>query len=1186
MPLSATEHIVCLGASAGGLEALEAFFRAIPENNRSAFIVVVHLSPDFKSLMPELLARQTSIPVQSIVDGATLEPNNIYVLPPGKNLRLEGATMRMERQVRGHGHLNLPIDLFFTNLAEQAGEKAVAVILSGTGSDGSRGLRDIKEVGGVILVQDPNTAKFDGMPQSAIKTGLPDHVGDPVDLAERIGRITDPTAPVLIEDPHDPSLNDVLTRLQAQLRSDHNFYRRPMIARRVQRRMAICGIASIRGYCDLLDRDIEELEQLRQDLLIGVTGFFRDPHAFALLAEKAIPAILRSGEAHEPVRIWVAACSTGQEVYSLAIQMLEVMESIGMHRPLKIFATDVNERAIARASRGTYSLAEVADLPPAMAARYLEQSGADYLVSAQVRACVIFATHNLITDPPFTQMDLVSCRNMLIYLTPESQERAMASLHFALRPKRGILFLGSAELAGSIEHLVEPLDERSRIYRRVGGTRLPMVTHTSPDPMRRAPRRLAQDPPDLIRNATVGTMNALGRSSALVMERGTIIELLADPNGYFRLVPGRPSTQIGSLLPADLTTAITACIARLIADHAPAVGSLRGTGDDEVQIQVVPVSSERGERIFLVELSPTLPGRSGSVPYDRTAVQRIQQLEDEVRSTRENLQAMIEELQSTNEEMQSTNEEMLAANEELQSTNEELHSVNEELFTVNAEYQRKNQELITTTADLDNLLATTQIGSLFLDPELVVRRFTPGLGRVIKLVPHDIGRRITDFAHHLADDFVADIVTVAETGEALEREIRDTRGAWLSMRVTPFRSMLDVPSGVLVTFVEVTRLKNAEETARVVSLSLRDANAQLEQQADQLEEMFSIIAHDLRRPVLAIDGMGQLALTALEQDDTAAALTHLHAQQRSMRRMRRMLSGLSGVARHRRLEVEVTLVDLRPWFDAIVQQFMPTCAHRGIRFMYACDGRRIHVCRTAAEAALLNLIENAIFYGSSGENPRIDVTCRVVENSLHLVVSDNGQGIPVEQHGRVFELFRRLSDDVEGSGVGLVSARRLVQRAGGDLTLQSTSGEGARFEATLPIKRGHHVPNSILLVDDDALDAKSVRNALPDLRVTTARSLREAEELLLENEFALVLLDLSLPDGHGLEFLEVVRRSAPECVVIVLSGLPDGVDRNLLGQDVQAIIPKSAIATGVLATTVVAALADRTPKAPTETDES
>jgi len=636
------------------------------------------------------------------------------------------------------------------------------------------------------------------------------------------------------------------------------------------------------------------------------------------------------------------------------------------------------------------------------------------------------------------------------------------------------------------------------------------------------------------------SLESRGATGAVVTSDGRLVELVADPNHFFRLGKGAPTTQLTQLLPVDLVAAFTSAVLRHRESGEGVSFTVRGVGDREVILRLVPLAIDgSGSDHLLLELQAgAITEADTQAAIDEVASRRIRELQQEVRSTRETLQSAIEELQSTNEEQQSTNQELVAANEELQSTNEELHSVNEELYTVNQEYQRKNDDLITTTADLENLLRSTEIATLFLDAKLRVRRFSAGVERVVRLAEHDVGLSIREFEHRMFVDFVGDAAAVLERGVAVQREIRDVNGAWLLMRLAPYQSVDGEPDGVLVTFVEVTRIKHAEETARVMSQTLRDANRSLTSQAEQLEDMFSIVAHDLRRPVLGLDG--QLTL-ARETAGEGPVRAHLDAAVKTLGSLQQMLDDLSALARSGREPPAYDEVVLEEWFDALMSRFAPVADDRGVRLSGSRDTGRVVFARAAGEVALVNLVENAFQHGTGAEEPRIDVSCRTGQGRLTLIVSDNGRGIARADQGKIFQLFRRLHpEESEGTGVGLVSVRRMIQRAEGLVEVESRPGEGARFTVVLPTIVTSGARTRMLLVEDDDVDSSFVSRSLPELEVDVVRTLESARRFLGTMRYDLVMLDLTLPDGYGLDLLEDIRHHAPGAAVIVLTGLQGG----------------------------------------------
>lgn len=1197
-PLLEGVPVVCLGASAGGLEALEGFVKALPTDTGAAFVTIVHLSPDFKSMMPELLNRHTTMPILAATDDTAPQANTIYVIPPGKNIVCRQGRLRLEVQDRTPGHpLNLPIDIFLHSLAAEPGHPAIAVILSGTGSDGSRGIRAIKEAGGAVLVQRPDTAKFPGMPESAIETGIVDASGPPGDLAEMVTRLVrqggvSPTATADRADDGGDDTTAVLDALRMQLGLDLSYLRKSMLRRRVRRRMVLQQVESFAQYVDRLGADPIEARALSLDTYIGVTSFFRDPEAFRRLQNHLASDLLRQ-RPEEQFRVWVAASSTGEEVYSLAITILEAMEASSRKRDLKIFATDVDEDSLQRAGKGVYPLSAVGEIGPSRLARYFTRAGDTVIVKPFLREAIIFAHHNVVTQPPFTRIDLASCRNLLIYLTPPAQESVLASLHFALR-RNGTLFLGSAETPGRLENEFETIDGRHRLYRKLSGGVLPWVRlrsglRNAPLPM--AGRDVSERERDRDRDAAHRQVleeltESRGNTAALIGLDGTMLELIADPLGIFQLPKGRQTSDVARLVVDEVRFPLSGGLQRLVRgdeDVTFAIELSPPVRYATMRLTRLPAVGSVGDRILMV-VEPTrgIEPRAAAPSLRADPSSQVTDLEAELQQTRESLQATIEELQSSNEEQQSTNEELVASNEELQSTNEELQSVNEELFTVNVEYQNKISELAVLAADLDNLLRSINVGTIFLDADLTIRRFTPAIEAIVKLSEHDLGRPIEQYVNSVGEEFIADVRRVIATGGALERECRSARGTWLLMRVVPYVSHAGAQAGAVATFVDVTPIRNAHEMTRVVNEQVIHANRELSQQRAALEDMISIVAHDLKRPVVALDGLLTLTERTISPAGASDAKELLERSLDECRRMKRMLldlESLSGVS-HR--DVTVEEVDLQSWLDGFLDHFRPSAQQLKARLNCTSDHSRVTIARSAAEEALTNLIENALKYGCTAPNPRIDVSCQIHDDVLEIAVRDNGRGISAEHHDKVFEPFRRLDPEgTQGSGIGLVAARRLIEHCGGTLTLESVAGAGAKFTIRIPIgqatarllKSDSPRPR-ILLVEDDLLDAKLVDRWLRDrFQITRSQEIAEAEMRLREEHFDLVLLDLSLPDGHGFELVQRMRTKLGSGVpIVVLTGHGDGLAADMMSAAIAGYLAKSDLTQDALVATVVAAL--------------
>jgi two-component system CheB/CheR fusion protein len=794
-------------------------------------VVVQHLSPDFKSVMDELLARRTKIPVLLVQDGMRVQPNRIYLIPSKKEMIIAGGQLLLSDKGASQ-ELTLPIDIFFRSLAQDVGHEAVGIILSGAGSDGARGLRDIHDAGGLVLCQDEASANFDGMPRSARDTGIVDHVLPPSQmprvLVEHARRAEVPDGV--------PALSSVVARpkgvaavfryLQDAYGIDFSHYKPSTVLRRIERRLQLTKVATLEAYVDRLSDDAAELDGLFHDLLIGVTRFFRDEEAFARLEQSVIPDLIDRSPAGDEIRVWVAGCATGEEAYSIAILIQEELLKRGEKRRLRILATDVHRGSLEFASRGLYDETRVAHVRPALLERYFDKQGPSYQVSPELRQIVVFAPHNVVKDAPFTRLDLISCRNLLIYLQPLAQKKALNLFHFALK-RQGTLFLGPSENIGTLSDDFETLDTHWRIYRKNRDVRLPIDLRVASP---RAPMlHGAHGEPSAI-SASYSLSQAIGvydalldqhmPPSLLVNERRELVHAFGGASRFLKVKDGRPSNDIWDMLGPDLKLAVTGAMQRALKEHtAVTYSGLRLSAGDQkthkltVRPIVAPGTSLNHLLITIeeVDLPPRASPPEAEVDFSAISRDEIRSLEAELRRTKESLQATIEELESSNEELQAANEELLASNEELQSTNEELQSVNEELYTVNSEYQRKIAELTQLTNDMDNLLASIDVGTIFLDQQLCIRKFTPVVAEVFNLLPQDIGRPIAGFSTSLNHPrLMDDLGEVLRSEKPIEREVCDRSGKWFFLRILPYRAR-GAAFGVVLTLIDINGLKAAED---------------------------------------------------------------------------------------------------------------------------------------------------------------------------------------------------------------------------------------------------------------------------------------------------------------------------------------------------------------------------------------
>ncbi|RYZ02238.1 MAG: response regulator [Myxococcales bacterium] len=820
--------VVGIGASAGGLEALEAFFEQVPIDSGMAFVVVQHLSPDFRSLMDEILARRTNLPVHLVEDGVTVEPDRIYLIPAKKEMII--AQGRLLLSDRGHDQeLSLPIDVFFRSLAQDCESRAVAVVLSGGGSDGSRGICDVHDAGGLVLVQDPDSAQFDGMPRTSRDAGVADAILPPQEMPRfLLSHGSDPSSRRSSAEAGDHGMTAVYRMLEKEYGIDFTHYKPSTVTRRIERRLQLSRAENIDDYVKRLRSEREEMDVLYRDLLIGVTRFFRNEEAFSLMEQRVLPELWQSLPKGAPLRVWVTGCATGEEVYSLAILLFELGQQLG-ERPIKIFATDVHRGSLEVATRALYDEQAVAGVSPERLERHFLRRGHSYQVSPELRQMVVFAQHNVIKDAPFTRVHLVSCRNMLIYLQPAVQQRVLSLFHFALT-LGGVMFLGPSESPGTLVHDFSTVDKHWRIYKKASESRMPVDTRPQLSPRsQRQPSapalRATSTPPRYSAPQLLGVYDTLLAEmmppSLLINDVGELVHVFGGASKFLRLQEGRQGLNVLDLVDGELKTVLAGGLKRALKLATPltfrSVHVLDGASSGHYKVTVRPMRVPSvGVPHFLIsfevnELDSDPKTPPTEVDVGEVSREQLALLEAELKYTKENLQTATEEVETSNEELQAANEELLASNEELQSTNEELQSVNEELYSVNAEYQRKISDLTELANDMENLLASTDIGTVFLDAQLRIRNFTARAAEIFHLLPHDIGRPIENLTHSMDyPELAGDFRKVLANGTPIEKELRGGKERVFFARILPYRAKGAV-DGVVLTLVDVSSLKLAED---------------------------------------------------------------------------------------------------------------------------------------------------------------------------------------------------------------------------------------------------------------------------------------------------------------------------------------------------------------------------------------
>lgn len=835
-----TTVIVGVGASAGGLDAFRRFLQAVPDDSGLVFVLAQHLDPTHESLMASLLSKYTQMPVQQVERPTPVAPNHVYMLPPNKYIRYERGQLHLDDAVQVRG-VRMPIDHLFRSLAANRGRHAACVVLSGTGTDGTLGLADVKAAGGITLAQRPETAEYDGMPRSAVNSGRVDHCLEIEAMPQLLVRYarhpyaTRASARFDRTSPHH--FRAIVSLLRAHTDCDFGHYKTATLNRRIERRMGLREVETADEYLGLLRRDPDEIRALFKDMLIGVTRFFRDKPAWEQLEEDVLRRIIASKSPEESVRVWVPGCSTGEEAYSLSISLLEQFEATKTNGVgIQVFGTDLDAEAIDVARMGVYTANIVTDVSQDRLRRFFRSEGDLYSVKKRVRESCVFAVQNLISDPPFSNLDLISCRNLLIYLDNDTQEQLLQRFHFALAPN-GFLFLGSSESISRGEAGFEVVSPKWRMYRRTraprrAGAGLPLVERTEASTPRTA-AATRRERGGTVEQSRKALLEQFVPASVVVNQRHEIQYFHGDLRNYIHVPSGEPTVNLVSLVAEGLRSKLRGLLRQCTVESSPVSGVARrvsrGATTPVVDVAIrVHTASAPSESLLVVSFSdlpprppeesePTAPEDEAPVPASSSMNELVEQLEYELQATRQDLHGTIEELETSNEELKASNEEVMSMNEELQSTNEELEtsreelqSLNEELATVNSQLEEKLFELEGTNNDLSNLLSSTEIATLFLDTNLCIRRFTPACSDLLHILASDVGRPISDLAPRVEDpNLLSDARQVLADLGSVDQEVTNAQGSSFARRIRPYRTSDNAIQGVVVTFTDITRISEA-----------------------------------------------------------------------------------------------------------------------------------------------------------------------------------------------------------------------------------------------------------------------------------------------------------------------------------------------------------------------------------------
>ncbi len=1180
---SAVFPIVGVGASAGGLEAFTSLLQHLDSRCGMALVLIQHLDPTHTSYLREALAASTKLSVHQAEEGMPLEPDHVYVIPPNTCLGIHEGRLTLSPRPGDPKTLNLPIDFFFRALAAERGSRAIGVVLPGTASDGTEGLRAIKEAGGITFAQAPSSAKFSEMPRRAIEAGVVDFDLPIPELAQELMRLGH--HPYVVAPESTPSIHDAATLkqifalVQQATRVDFSEYKSPNFDRRLARRMALRRVDTLAAYLTVLKELPEEVLGLQEDALIHVTSFFRDPEVFESLKEKVFPAIVEAKRDDAPIRMWVAGCATGEEVFSLAIALVEFVGRRQPHgamttRPIQLFGSDVSSKAIEAARAGFYPDSALREVSEERRTRYFTKVERGYRISKSIRDLCVFVQHDLARDPPFSRLDLASCRNVLIYFDQALQRRVIPMFHYALA-QPGFLLLGRAEHVAGFKQLFEEVDKTNKIFVRTATpstlrfarrseVQSPVVSAHPRGPEREGnglPR-----PGDLSTRLDRLLLARYAPPGVVVNERLEILQFRGQTGAYLQPAPGAPQVNLMQMAREGLQVALRATVAEARKGTLP----VRSAGVEVEQegskrlcdVVVIPLKGAPDAPgvlyLILFEEHPSAPGTGPQAAPETTLDGgRIPKLEQELAAAREYLQSVIDEhgranddLGTANEELVSGNEELQSMNEELETAKEELQSINEELTTVNDELQSRNHEVTQVNSDLVNLLTTVDIPILFLDRERRIRRFTPKARRILNVLSADIGRPFDDIRPNIdAVDLDLQIAEVIETMVVKESEVQDREGRWYRLQVRPYKTTDNRIDGAIVSLFDIDALKHLIKQAQL-------ANSEAERANRTKDEFLATLSHELRTPLSSMLMRAQLLRRG--GMDAAKVQRAGEAIEAGVKAQVQLIDDLLDVSRivTGKLSLDLQPVDLSKIVAAAVESLSLGMTQRSLKLAVDLatgeSTAMVYGDPTRLQQIVSNLFTNAIKF--TPERGTVTVSLSIAGGDVVLQVKDTGMGIEPGFLPNVFNRFTQEDSTTTraygGLGLGLAIVRHLVELHHGTVKAESPgSGKGATFSVCFPLLKALRAPAPgalspersaidialldglrILVLDDD----RATRDAIADLlgqagaNVRGAQSAADAMHVVEAFHPSLLICDIAMPGENGYAFLRRLRARSVE----------------------------------------------------------